>query len=59
MSTHYIISVRAKDRIGIVYEIASAIRDLGGDIDDARQSVLHGYFTMIFLVGFPIQSDSR
>ena len=53
MQTDYIISIRAKDRVGIVSDIASAIRDLGGNIDDSRQSVLRGYFTMILLASFP------
>lgn len=59
MQTYFIISVRAKDRTGIVYQIASAIRDLGGNIDDSRQSVLKGYFTMILLVGFPAETTAE
>ena len=59
MQTYFIISVRAKDRTGIVYEIASTIRDMGGDIDDSRQSVLKGYFTMILLVAFPTELSAE
>ncbi len=53
MSNYFIISVRAPDRVGMISEIAQAIRLLDGDIDDLSQSVLKGYFTMILLVAFP------
>jgi predicted amino acid-binding ACT domain protein len=43
----------SRDRIGIVYEVSTAISELKGDIADLRQSVLRGYFTMILLASFP------
>jgi glycine cleavage system transcriptional repressor len=49
----FIISVMSRDRVGIVYDISSAISELEGDIADLRQSVLRGYFTMILLASFP------
>jgi glycine cleavage system transcriptional repressor len=54
-TTHrqYVISVMARDRIGIVAEVAGVISSLAGDITDLRQSVLADYFTMILLARFP------
>ncbi len=49
----FIISVMSRDRVGIVYDISSAISQIHGDIADIRQSVLRGYFTMILYVSFP------
>ena len=49
----YVISVMCRDRVGLIYEISSAISELGGDIADLRQSVLRGHFTMILLASFP------
>jgi glycine cleavage system transcriptional repressor len=53
MPHQFVISVLARDRIGIVAEVSGAIAALGGDIADLRQSVLCDYFTMILLAGFP------
>lgn len=53
MHTQYVISVTSRDQVGIVADVAQAISDLKGDIADIRQSVLHGYFTMILLATFP------
>jgi predicted amino acid-binding ACT domain protein len=49
----FILSIMSRDRIGIVYEVSTAISELEGDIADLRQSVLRGYFTMILLASFP------
>jgi predicted amino acid-binding ACT domain protein len=49
----YVISILARDRVGIIAGVAGAIAGLGGDIADLRQSVLRGYFTMILLATFP------
>ncbi len=50
---HFIISVMSRDRVGIVFDVSSAISKLNGDIADIRQSVLRGHFTMILYVSFP------
>jgi predicted amino acid-binding ACT domain protein len=49
----FVVSIMSRDRIGIVYEVSTAISELEGDIADLRQSVLRGYFTMILLASFP------
>jgi len=41
------------DRVGIIYDVSSAISEMQGDIADLRQSVLRGYFTMILVASFP------
>ncbi|MEZ4592734.1 MAG: ACT domain-containing protein [Chloroflexota bacterium] len=55
----YVISIMCRDRVGLVYEITSAISELGGNIADLRQSVLCGYFTMILLAAFPADVEKR
>ena len=49
----FFLSISSRDRIGIVYQVSSAISELGGDIADLRQSVLRSHFTMILLASFP------
>ena len=59
-TVEYIISITSRDRIGIVYEISSALAALQGNIADSRQSVMCGYYTMILRASFPAkvsQSD--
>lgn len=52
-SGQFVISIMSRDRVGIVYEVSTAISQMGGNIADIRQSVLCGYFTMILLAEFP------
>ena len=52
-TVEYIISITSRDRIGIVYEISSALASLQGNIADSRQSVMCGYYTMILRASFP------
>jgi predicted amino acid-binding ACT domain protein len=54
-TTEYIISITSRDRIGIVYEISTAIAELQGNIADSHQSVMGGYYTMIMRTAFPNQ----
>lgn len=49
----YIISITSRDRIGIVYEIATALAELKGNIADSHQGVMGGYYTMIIRTSFP------
>jgi glycine cleavage system transcriptional repressor len=53
MSKTFVISVMAEDRVGIVADVTTAIRNLGGNLADMSQTVLRGYFTMIFIGSFP------
>jgi predicted amino acid-binding ACT domain protein len=54
-TVEYIISITSQDRIGIVYEISSALAELQGNIADSRQSVMCGYYTMILRAAFPAE----
>ena len=49
----FVITVLARDRVGIIAEVSSAISALEGDIADLRESVLRGYLTMMLLATFP------
>jgi len=51
--SQFVISIMSLDRVGIIYEVSTAISQMGGNIADSRQSVLCGYFTMILLAEFP------
>ena len=53
MPTPYVISVMARDRIGIIADVTTAIKGLDGNLADMSQTVLRGYFTMILIASFP------
>jgi glycine cleavage system transcriptional repressor len=53
MPNFFVISVMAEDRTGIVADVTTAIRDLGGNLADMSQTVLRGHFTMILIASFP------
>ena len=52
MSCSFIVSIFAKDRVGIIADVTKAILNLKGDLGDLSQAVLDGYFTMIFVAEF-------
>jgi len=52
MPKDYVLTVMARDRVGIVAGIAAAIAGLGGNIDAMSQTVMRGYFTIIVTVQF-------
>ena len=53
MQNQMIISIMARDRVGIVADVTAAIRQLDGNLADLSQTVLCGYFTMIVVASFP------
>lgn len=53
MSKPFVISIMAEDRVGIVADVSTAIRNLGGNLADMSQTVLRGHFTMILIASFP------
>lgn len=55
ISNEFIISITSRDRIGIVFEISSALAALKGNIADSRQSVMCGYYNMILRASFPAE----
>jgi glycine cleavage system transcriptional repressor len=52
MSCSFIVSIFAKDRVGIIADVTKAMLNLDGDLGDLSQAVLDGYFTMIFVAEF-------
>jgi predicted amino acid-binding ACT domain protein len=54
---HYIVTVTAADRVGIVYSVTGTLRDEGGNILELSQTVMRGYFTIILEVEFPSPRD--
>jgi predicted amino acid-binding ACT domain protein len=55
----YVINVMSDDHPGIVAAVGNAVRELGGNIDSASQTVLSGYFTLIMIISLPeeLQAD--
>jgi predicted amino acid-binding ACT domain protein len=49
----FVITVLARDRVGIIAEVSRVISALEGDIADLRESVLRGYLNMMLLATFP------
>ncbi|HEY3298318.1 MAG TPA: ACT domain-containing protein [Armatimonadota bacterium] len=49
----YIVTVMARDRVGIVRDTSTALYDLGGNITHMSQTVMRGYFTLIMSVEMP------
>lgn len=53
MPNQFVISIMARDRIGIIADVSNLIKDLQGNLADMSQTVLHGYFTMILVADLP------
>ena len=49
----YVVAVLVADRTGILRDVASAVTDLGGNIDGVRQTVVEGYFSITLTASFP------
>lgn len=53
MARELIITMTAANRMGILSAVTRAMSDLGADLLEASQTVVRGYFTMIFNAQFP------
>lgn len=53
MPREYIITMTAANRVGILSAVTKAMAELGGDLREASQTVVSGFFTMIFSAEFP------
>lgn len=51
----YILAVMARDRVGIVRDVSSALKSLGGNITHLSQTVLRDHFTLIISAELPDQ----
>ncbi|MBN1192139.1 MAG: ACT domain-containing protein [Coriobacteriia bacterium] len=50
MKTRAILSVLGEDRVGIVAAVSTALADSGVNIEDIRQTIISGIFSMTMLV---------
>jgi ACT domain-containing protein len=50
MKTRAILSVLGEDRVGIVAAVTKALADNGVNIEDIRQTIISGVFSMTMLV---------
>jgi len=57
MARELIITMAAANRAGILAAVTKAMSELGGDLREASQTVVRGYFTMIFSAEFSDQMD--
>ena len=57
MTKEYIITMTAGNRTGILSAVTKAMAEVGADIREASQTVVRGYFTMIFSAEFPDSMD--
>ena len=53
MGKEYIITMTAANRVGVLSSVTKAMSELGADLREASQTVVRGYFTMIFSAEFP------
>lgn len=53
MTKEYIITMTAANRVGILAAVTNAMSELGGDLLETRQTIVRGFFTMIFAAEFP------
>lgn len=59
MPREFIITMTAANRVGILSAATRAMAELGGDLREASQTVVRGFFTMIFSAEFPDQLDQQ
>jgi ACT domain-containing protein len=64
MQTRAIVSVLGDDRVGIVAAVATSLAERGANIEDIRQSIVGGLFSMTMLATFdedatPFESVQR
>lgn len=58
MKTKAILSVLGEDRVGIVAAISAALASAGANIEDIRQTILSGMFSMTMLVTVDEDTES-
>ncbi|PKQ20455.1 MAG: ACT domain-containing protein [Actinobacteria bacterium HGW-Actinobacteria-6] len=58
MKTKAILSVLGEDRVGIVAGVSGALAEAGVNIEDIRQTILSGVFSMTMLVTVDEDAES-
>jgi len=59
MSKRYVLCLTAANRTGILAAIATALSELGGDIDEIGQGHVKNFSTLILTVDFPEHRDPQ
>lgn len=59
MSRKYVISIMAANRIGLLATVTRAMADLGGNLFEASQTVVHNFFALVFAAEFPDDRDPQ
>ena len=59
MTRRYLLSIVANNRIGVLPAITGAIHELGGDMQEASQTAMHGVLSMVLVADFPEHYDSQ
>lgn len=57
MAKRYIMTVLAANRTGILAALANSLDELGGNMRDVSQAVIHKFFAMIMAAEFPDDQD--
>jgi glycine cleavage system transcriptional repressor len=52
-TSRYIVSVLARDRVGIIADVSDALFRLDGNLESISQTISQGWFTMILSAAFP------
>jgi predicted amino acid-binding ACT domain protein len=52
-TTRHLIAVLLPDRVGALRDVTAAIVRLGGNIDGIRQTVVDGFFSLVFTSTHP------
>jgi len=53
MANEFVLTMTAANRAGILSAVTRAMAELGGDLRELSQTVVRGYFTIIFSAEFP------
>jgi glycine cleavage system transcriptional repressor len=59
MAKRYIMTVLAANRTGVLAALANALDELGGNIRDVSQAVIHKFFAVIMAADFPEEQDTE
>lgn len=59
MARKYVISIMAANRIGLLAAVTRAMSDLGGNLFEASQTVVHNFFALVFAAEFPDDRDPQ
>lgn len=58
MAKRFVITLTASNKVGILAAVSNALAELGGDLLEISQTVVHNYFTMIIAGDFPDERDA-